>query len=243
MQIGLESVGVELVLSFERVDHQEVFARMRNAITRRISHLVFNAVFLNLFHFEGQSAFYLMVLGLVFQHQFEALNICLQIVAGVLEIGSYGQILASLGLRQPVLPLNVELFLLARVISRSQKADVGVSVKVMRQVERAEIGAEQVFFFTIEIHFECLYVLQGSERGLAVVRLEIVVVVRDVADEVDGPTFVGRETQIGLIVKEIRIVFAFLLKRTEQIACGLVAHARQPRKPPRSDSEIGTATQ
>ena len=53
--------------------------------------------------------------------------------------------------------------------------------------------------------------------------VKLVSVFRDVAQEVESPAAIGLEGDIGLIVNEVRVVLAFFLKRSEQIAVGLVA--------------------
>ena len=64
--------------------------------------------------------------------------------------------------------------------------------------------------------------------GLPVFGDEVVVILRDVADEVKCPSAVGLITEVGLVVEEVGAVFTFCLKRAEKVAVGLVAYAVAP---------------
>ena len=74
--------------------------------------------------------------------------------------------------------------------------------------QRAEKGTKEVFFLSVEIYLECLYVFHCSERGLAVFGLEIVVVLGDVSNKVNLPSFVGLIVEIRLVIEEVRFVFS-----------------------------------
>ena len=75
-------------------------------------------------------------------------------------------------------------------------------------------------------------------------RREVIMVVGDIADEVDGPALVGPIAQIGLIVEERRIVLCIdVALRGEQEASCLVAHAVEPREILRADAQIGAGSQ
>ena len=56
LQIDFRTVGIELVLGSERIDHIEVFARMRYAVSCRVPHLVFARVFLDMFFLKGEGS-------------------------------------------------------------------------------------------------------------------------------------------------------------------------------------------
>ena len=68
-------------------------------------------------------------------------------------------------------------------------------------------------------------------------------IVGNVSDKVDAPFRVGLIAQIGLVVNKRRLVFAFGLKRTEQIAVGLVAQTVEPRQFLRAQSDVTARTQ
>ena len=109
--------------------------------------------------------------------------------------------------------------------------------------QRAEEGSEDVALLSVEVHLEGAHVLHGAKRGLAVAGLEVVVVLGDVADEVDGPALVGTERDVGLIVEEIGAVFSFRLQRPQEIAVGLIAQAVAHGKFLVAITQKGTAAQ
>ena len=103
----------------------------------------------------------------------------------------------------------------------------------------AEEGAEEVFLLSVEVDAEGPHVFLRSELGLAVLGCEVVVVVGDVADEVDGPPLVGFEAEVGLVVEEVGLVLALGLERPEEILGGLVAYAVGPCKLLVGEAHVG----
>ena len=69
---------------------------------------------------------------LVGHHQFQALHIGSQIVACVLHIGAYAQLLLSICVIQPVLSLNVKGFLFLCMEGRCQQFDTGRGLQMSR---------------------------------------------------------------------------------------------------------------
>lgn len=67
---------------------------------------------------------------------------------------------------------------------------------------------EPVFLLSVEIHLEGLGVLQRTKRCLAVFRLELIVVVGDVAYKLKEPSLRRLVGQVGLIVQERRLVLS-----------------------------------
>ena len=113
----------------------------------------------------------------------------------------------------------------------------------MGDAEGTEERAEKVFFLSIEIDAERFDVLHGTEAGFPIFGFKVIVIVGNVSDKVDAPFRVGLITQIGLVVNKRRLVFAFGLKRTEQIAVGLVAQTVEPRQFLRAQSDVTARTQ
>ena len=110
----------------------------------------------------------------------------------------------------------------------SQEGEAGVRGDVAGDAEGSEIGEEAVFLLSVEVHPETLHVLHRSERGLAVGRFEVVMIVRDISYEVYLPSLVGLIAQIGLVIKILWLVFSLSLQRTEEVGSGLVSHAVEP---------------
>ena len=141
------------------------------------------------------------------------------------HVGTYAQLLLCLCVVQPVLSLNVVRLLFFGVENRIQQTDLAVLAEVACQSGCGEERAENVALFSVEVHLKGSYVLHRTKRGLAVRGLEVVVVLRDVADNIQRPPLVGLVGDVGLIVQEVRSVFAFSLQRAQQIACRLIAQS------------------
>ena len=109
-----------------------------------------------------------------------------------------------------------------------------------RDAHRAEISPEAVLLLTVEIDFERLHVFERAEGSLAALGLESIVVVRDVADDVEAPQLVGPPVEIGLVVEEVWFVLTVGLHRAEEILRSLVAQAVGPREVLTAESHIST---
>ena len=125
----------------------------------------------------------------------------------MLKVGAHTEVLRGFRLVEPVLSLDVVLLLLLGVEGATEERNVRLVGDVAGDAQGAEVGEEAVFLVTIEIDTETLHVLLCSEGRLTVFRREVVMVVRDVADEIYLPSLVGRITQIGLIIQEVWLVF------------------------------------
>ena len=244
LQIGFGAIGTQLVLCLQRINHVEVLPCVRNAIARRVAHLILHAALLHIFVLQRDGTFHVVAARLVLHHELHALHRRIQVVARMFEERAHAQALSAVGLRQPVLALNVEPFLLTRGVGRCEQRQMGVRGEVARDGEVAKIGAEEVFLPTVEVHHERHHVLLCTVVGGAVMGCEVIVVVGDVSDEVDGPALVGLVAQVGLVVEERRVVLRVdVALRGEQEARGLVAHAVQPRQLLRTDAQIGACSQ
>ena len=184
-----------------------------------------------------------MFLHLVLEHQFGTHHASRKIVSGMFEIGTYTQVFWGFGLIEPILTLNVIFLLFLGVESAAQKRETCVGGKLAGNAECTEVGEEAVFFLTVKIYSEALYVFHCSELRFSVFRFEVVVIIRDVAYEVKLPAFVGLVTQICLIVQIVWLVFAFGFHRTEQVRGGFVAHAIEPWKFLGSQTDVCVSTQ
>ena len=132
LQIGFRAVGLQFVLCLQRIDHVEVLSCMGNAIACRVAHLVFDGVLLHVFMLQRDGSFYFVAASLVLHQQLHALHGCIQIVAGMFEVGSHAEVLGLVGLRQPVLALNVEAFLFLCGIGRREQRQTSVGREVTR---------------------------------------------------------------------------------------------------------------
>ena len=115
LNISLYTVGVEHVLSPHAVDHIKVLACMRYAVVAGVAHLVFHGVLRYLLFLEGERSLNVMLFILGLEQQLCAFHMSLKIIAGMLKVSAYTKILARLSLCEPVLTLNVILFLLSCV--------------------------------------------------------------------------------------------------------------------------------
>ena len=88
---------------------------MRNAVLARVAHLVLHRVLVDMLPFVCESRLNVVLLLLCLEQQLGTFYVRLKIVARMLEVGAYAQVLARLGLCEPVLTLYVVLLLLARV--------------------------------------------------------------------------------------------------------------------------------
>ena len=113
--------------------------------------------------------------------------------------------------------------LLLGVEGGGKEADAGLLGKYTTQPYRAEQRAEDILLLTVEVDLERLHVLHSAKRRLTVRRTEVIVVFRNITYQVQRPALVGLVGDIGLVVQEVRTVFAFGFQRTKQIAVGLVA--------------------
>ncbi len=121
LNVCLDSVGAQLVVGFQRINHIEVFPVVWNAVTCGISHLIFCGVFLYVFSFKGYGCFHIVFLDLVLQHQLGTHHFGCEIVSGMLEVGPYAEVFGSLGLVEPILSLYVIFLLFLGVESASEK--------------------------------------------------------------------------------------------------------------------------
>ena len=243
LNISLHAVGFKAILGTHGIDHLKVATGMRNAVACRVAHFVFDRVLLDALTLIGDGCLPVVMVVVVASHELHALHVGLQIVSGMLEEGTHTEVLAGLGLCEPVLPLYVVFLLFSRVECRRDERERRAVGQVMGDAEGTEERAEKVFFLSIEIDAERFDVLHGTEAGFPIFGFKVIVIVGNVSDKVDAPFRVGLITQIGLVVNKRRLVFAFGLKRTEQIAVGLVAQTVEPRQFLRAQSDVTARTQ
>ena len=89
LKIGFYAVGIQLVSSLHGIVHIEVFSGVRNAVSGRISHLVFYGIFFDVLPFQRDCSLQIMLLHLMFQHQLGTHHTSREIVAGMFEVSSY----------------------------------------------------------------------------------------------------------------------------------------------------------
>lgn len=166
--------------------------------------------------------------GLVFQDGLGTQDAGCEIVACMFEIGSNTQILRGFCLVEPVLSLNIVFLLFFAIEGTSQDRKTGLVGDVAGDAECTEVGEETVFFLSVEIDSETLYVLLGSECCLSVVGNKVVMVVGDISDEIYLPSLVGTIAQVCLVVEEIRLVFGLCIGGSQQITISLIAYAVEP---------------
>ncbi len=162
--------------------------------------------------------------GLVLYHQFQTFHIGSQIVACMLHVCSYTEVYICLCIVKPILPLCIVCLLFLGIKCRCQQRHCSTVAKMARDAQCTEICAEDVLLLTVKVYSERLHVLHRSERRLAIGRLEVVVIFRYVTDKIHRPPTVRFITEIRLVIKEVGLILAFCLQRTEQVAIGLVPY-------------------
>ena len=150
----------------------------------------------------------------VVDHGFNALYIGCQVIARMFHVRSNSQLFRRLGVVKPILALNVVCLLFFRMEGRGKDFHCGGVAEMASYGSGSEHGAEDILFLTIEIDLKRLNVFHRSKACLTVLWLEIVVVFRDVTDDVNAPSLVWLPADIGLIVKEIGSVFSSSFQRS-----------------------------
>lgn len=216
LHISLQTVGVKPVARVKRINHAQILPCMRNVIPARIAHFILLAVLLYSLNFICKAGLHVMFPRLMRHRQLHALYRSLKIIARMLHIGAHTKILACLRLGKPVLPLYVILFLLVGMKRRRRKCQPCILAETARNAQRAEIRSEQVFFASVEIHLERLYILHCAETRLTILRIKIIMALGNVAHQLYFPSAVGFIRQVRLIVKKVRTIFSLGLKSAQQ---------------------------
>ena len=156
--------------------------------------------------------------------ELHALDGAVEEVAGMFHIGTDSQLLVAIRLVQPVLSLDVVGLFLTIAEERCGEAE-GSFAQHASSTNGSEECLELVFLLAVEIDLEALHVFQCSELGLAVGRLEVIVVSIDIDDSVECPILCGCPAEVSLVVEEVRLVLALRLETAQHILVGLVAQA------------------
>ena len=223
--IEFEVVGIDGVLGAHVVDDLQVVARVWHAVAAAVAILPFVRVLAHLLVLPSETGLHLVTTLSQVVGELHGLHRGVEVVAGVLHVGTDAELLVAVRLVEPVLALDIVGLLLAVVEGGCGKADGTRFPKSACCPNGAEEGAELVFLLTVEIDFEGLHILQRAEVRLAVGRGEVVVVAVDIDDGVEGPVLRGCPSHIGLIVEEVGLVLALCLKAAQQVLVRLVAEA------------------
>ena len=104
--------------------------------------------------------------------------------------------------------------------SGAEQFDTGIGRQVAGNRERAEQCAEDVALLSVKIDFEVLDILHCSERCLAVRGLEIVVVLRNITNEINDKVTELAQENGATIIFDKRLVTAstsFVVDLTPEI--------------------------
>ena len=106
-----------------------------------------------------------MFARLVVGNHFHACHLGCEIVACMLHIGTHSQVLAGVGVVEPVLSLYVIGLLLLAVERRCKQRHFGLTLCAEHAADGqvAEEGSEYVLLLTVEIYLERLHVLHCAE--------------------------------------------------------------------------------
>ena len=112
-----------------------------------------------------------------------------------------------------------------------------------RQGEGGEIGAEEVFFLSVEIDTEILGIVHGAELCFALFWHEAVVVVGNISQGIKAPMLVGTPRKKGLIVEIFRAIFSLGVEGAQEIARRFVSHGRHEAHVLISPPHIGAGSE
>ena len=107
LDIHLKTVTVQRIVRPETINHIKVLTGVGYDVACRVSHLILARLLLHMLHLIGQGSLNVMLLCRMARHQLDALNISLEIIACMLEIGSHAKVLRRLRLIEPILSLYV----------------------------------------------------------------------------------------------------------------------------------------
>ena len=169
-------------------------------------------------------------INLVLSAKSDAHNVGLKVVAGMFHIGGYAEINIAFHLIQPILADDVVGLAFVGVIGRGVEAERAARVGRVTEVVRAEERLETVLLFAGKIDIQVVYFGQRAERGAAVVWDEVVLVLRDVADESHAPACRGTPMEVGLVVNKGRVVLAVCVERAKQVFAGFITDAVRQAK-------------
>ena len=102
----------------------------------------------------GETCLDVVVACLVRAHQLETHHVGGQVVPGVFHICSYAEVLARLGVVQPILSHDVIGLFLLGVEGRCQKLDLGGVSERAGDGGGAEIGSEHILLLSVEINLK-----------------------------------------------------------------------------------------
>ena len=223
LNVGLYAVALHVVLGVQGVDQVEPVSRVGDGVAAGVPHLVFSRLFLDMFRFVGHSRLDVVMLCTMVAHELETHHIRCQIVAGMFHVGTHAEVLLRLCVVEPVLPHDVIAFTLFGVESRCQKFYGCMLVEMSSDAGCSEEGTEHILFLTVEVHLERLHVCQCSEFGLTVFGLEVIMIFRDVSDEINRPSFIRFVTDMRLIINKIWLILSSCFQGAQEIARRLVS--------------------
>ena len=225
MQIYFKAVGIDVLHALEVVDELQAVAVVGHRIACGIAELPLTGVLADGLVLEEQPGADVMAAGLELIDGAGGDGARGEQVAGVLHIGANTELLAGVGVVEPVLSLDVVGLALLGGEGGGADGEGAAAAELACQRQGTEHGAEEVLLLAVEIDAEALDILHGAEVGLAVLGLEAVFVVRDIADRVQAPLVCGLPREVGLVVDEGGVVLAIGLQGAEEIAVGLEAEA------------------
>ena len=130
----------------------------------------------------------------------------------------------------PVFAYQVVVHALMAFVSRSYQFEIEAVGRGVSQCQRAELGLENVFLLSVEVHAECPYVAYRSVRCGAAFGYVVVDVSGEVTQEVNLPFLGEVECEVSLVVEELLVVCSFCVKGVEHVVAALVSYAVQLRE-------------
>ena len=109
--------------------------------------------------------------------------------------------------------------------------------------QRAEISKETILLLTVKIDTEILHVSLRTESGFAVFWLKVIVIVRDIANEIYLPILCGLIGQVSLVIQKVGPVFTMGIHASQKISISLVTHAVEPRETLGGKTHISVSAQ
>ena len=199
---------LDIVLRREGIDEVEAVGAMGDGVAAGVAHLVFARLFLDAFRLIGNAGLEIVMTAFVTADKLEADDISGEVITGVFHIGSHTERLTRIGVVEPVLALYVVGFLLFCMEGGCQEFYLCGVAEGTGDTGGTKEGTEDIFFLTVEVDLKRLYIFHRTEGSLTVLGLEIEMILRDITDEVNGPSLVWCITDICLIIKEIWSIFS-----------------------------------
>ena len=158
-----------------------------------------------------------------------------QDIAGMLHVGSNPQLLARRHLIEPILALNVVMLMFSRAETRPLPRHVSRGGEMPREGCRPEKRSKRIPFLSVKVNLERSRIIHRAKSRFSVVRNEIILIVRHIAQHVERPQLRWTPRHHQLIIEKVRSIFSVRVEGSQKVTRGLVTsrgHRRKMLVPP-----------